>query len=200
MISNLGHKNLQAASPNSAGANVRAAEERLLKADINDSRQKAQIVMGRLNYRSQDEEKSEEPSFPLERVELSKTGEQEPDLARGVQSTEPAADKTKAEPAASSGPSAKPSATSMGPAVHKSPAEQVALMKERQSQMQEVHSIFAEMEAENKKTRAEIQALIMQTNQEILEIFRNLWLARVKSSEQHMKNVQYLITESWPMS
>lgn len=200
MISNLGHKSLQAGSSGMVGAKARAGEERLLKADINDSQQKAQVVMGRLNYRSKGQEKVEEPTLPEERVELSSTGEQVSESARPAQSPRPAGDESQTETAAPSQTSSSSSAKSSEPSAHESPAEQVTLMKERQSQMQEVRSIFAEMEAENKKTRAEIQALVMQTNQEILEIFRNLWLAQVKSSEQHMKNVQSLITESWPMS
>lgn len=83
------------------------------------------------------------------------------------------------------------------PFYHKTPQEQAELIQKRNSEMNEVMKIYAEMAAETRKTMAQIHALTMQTNQEIMDILRGVWLARAKSSSDHMNNVRKLITESW---
>lgn len=82
------------------------------------------------------------------------------------------------------------------PFYHKTPEEQARLVQERNSEMNEMMKIYAQMAAEHRKTMAEIHSLYQQTNQSVMEILQNVWLMRAQSATKHMNNVRKLIMES----
>jgi hypothetical protein len=83
------------------------------------------------------------------------------------------------------------------PFYHRSPVEQAELIRERNSQMNEIMKIYNEMAQENRKAAAERHALMQQTNQEIYDIFMSIYVNRQRSLQGHNATYLKLITEAW---
>lgn len=82
------------------------------------------------------------------------------------------------------------------PFYHKTPEEQARLIQERNSEMNEIMKIYAQMAAERQKTMAQIHQIYQETNQSVMEILQNVWLTRARSASNHMNNVRKLIMEA----
>ena len=100
-------------------------------------------------------------------------------------------------PASSEGSQTRGPGGEEQPFYHKSPEEQAELIRERNSQMNEIMKIYNQMMQDNRKAMAERHALVQQTNQEIYDIFLSIHARRAQSMAKHNDMYMRIITESW---
>lgn len=70
------------------------------------------------------------------------------------------------------------------------------MMQERQQTMNEIMQIYSQMMNERRKTMAQIHAMTMTTNQEIMEIYKNIFMRQRQIADANHNKYVSLITES----
>lgn len=77
---------------------------------------------------------------------------------------------------------------------HLSPEDQVQRMKEHNDMMRSIADIYNQMFQENRKAAAERHALMLETSNSIMDIYRSVHMNRVRSAEKHQQAYLALIT------
>lgn len=80
---------------------------------------------------------------------------------------------------------------------HLSPKEQVQMMADNHSAMQEIATIYAQIHADMRKAAAERMALMQETFNAISEIYMGTYASRVRTQDKHFDLMLKMITGNW---